>query len=261
MVLPVWADPRSVAGRAAEPVVELWERLVGPRTAQGPVNMAAVDALPEAARRWLGHALPPEATTIGAVLLKMTGRIKVGCWLPFNAVQVLSPDGYVWAARAGRGLSISGFDRYAHGAGEMRWSLAGHVPLLRAAGSDVTRSSAGRLAIEATIWLPTSFTNAAWRTGNNPDTTIATRHIGNTDTMVELSLDCDGRPRTVTMQRWANPHRESFGYYPFGGILENEATFDGITIPTKIRVGYWPDTERWNEGEFFRAEVTEATFL
>jgi hypothetical protein len=244
MILPAWSDPRSVAGRAAEPVVELWERLTTPRTAHDPVTTAGVEALPEAARRWLKHALSPDATTAGAVLINMTGWIKVGCWLPFIAVQVLSPEGYVWAARAGRGLSISGFDRYANGTGEMQWSLAGRIPFLRTASPDVTRSSAGRLAIETTIWLPTSVTGTDWRAGNDPDTAIATKPIGGRATAVELSLDNDGRPRTVTTQRWANPNREPFGYYPFGGIIEDEATFDGITIPTKLRVGYWPGNER-----------------
>jgi hypothetical protein len=46
------------------------------------VNTARVEALPEAARRWLKHALQPDATAAGAVLLKMTGRIKVGCCRP-----------------------------------------------------------------------------------------------------------------------------------------------------------------------------------
>ena len=43
--------------------------------------------------------------------LKMHGEIKVTKWMPFHADQVLSPDGFVWSARAGRfPMRISGFE-------------------------------------------------------------------------------------------------------------------------------------------------------
>jgi hypothetical protein len=67
---------------------------------------------------------------------------------------VLTPgSGFEWTARAGGVLS--GFDRYADGRVEMRWKLFGLLPVMRAAGPDVTRSAAGRAAAE-TIWLPTT---------------------------------------------------------------------------------------------------------
>lgn len=165
-------------------------------------------------------------------------------------------------ARAGwRLLSITGFDRYIDDEGEMRWLLAGRAPLVRASGRDITRSAAGRLAIEATLWMPTSFTSINWRAGDDPDTAVATWHIGTEQPSVELHLDGEGRPRSVSMQRWGNPNGEPFSYYPFGGVLEDESTFGGFTIPTAMRVGWLWGTDRWDEGEFFRARITDAAFL
>lgn len=74
-------------------------------------------------------------------------------------------------------------------------------------------------------------------------------------------MDVDGRPRAVRTQRWGNPNSEPYAYYPFGGILEEETTFGGLTIPTKVRVGWWLGTDRWEAGQFFRARVTDAAFL
>ncbi|MGH2555756.1 MAG: DUF6544 family protein [Actinomycetota bacterium] len=93
MTTPEWTNPKMVAGRAAEPVAELWDRLAADHARKEQVNRAALEALPEAARRWLEHAIAPGTSAAGAVLLQMMGRIKVRRWLPFQAVQVISPEG------------------------------------------------------------------------------------------------------------------------------------------------------------------------
>ncbi len=71
-----------------------------------------------------------------------------------------------------------------------------------------------------------------------------------------------GTPVAVHMDRWGNPNGEPFGRYPFGGVdIEAETAFGGITIPTRFRAGWWwGGTNRWPEGEFFRAVITGATF-
>jgi hypothetical protein len=102
-----------------------------------------------------------------SVQLTMRGHIRLGSsWRPFTAQQVLAPSGFIWAATARvAGLPVTGFDRYSFGTGQMRWRLLGLVPVMTASGPDVTRSAAGRLAGEATCWLPTSFTAASWTAG------------------------------------------------------------------------------------------------
>ena len=62
------------------------------------------------------------------------------------------------------------------------------------------------------------------------------------------------------MQRWGNPEGRTFGFHPFGGLLDSEATFAGLTIPDTVRVGYWPGEQRWTTGEFFRSRITRAAF-
>ena len=159
--LPVWADPVAVAGRAAEPVLGLWDQLIDATPPSAPTP--APPSPPAPARRWLAHAAALDAPPARVVVLRMTGHIKLGRWLPFRAVQVVAPPhGFVWVARAGWGpLSFTGFDRWGNDEGQMRWLLGGRVPLMTAAGPDITRSAAGRAAVEA-VCLPSSFADVQW---------------------------------------------------------------------------------------------------
>nr|WP_292808392.1 DUF6544 family protein [Nostoc sp. JL23] len=45
--------------------------------------------LPEAARRYLEHAIAPETVIASAVRLQMHGEIKLKNWIPFKAEQVI----------------------------------------------------------------------------------------------------------------------------------------------------------------------------
>jgi hypothetical protein len=43
--------------------------------------------------------------------------------------------------------------------------------------------------------------------------------------------------------------------------MEAERTVGGITIPTQLRIGWYPGTDRFDtEGEFFRATVDDVSF-
>ncbi|MCU1461113.1 MAG: hypothetical protein JWO37_1188 [Acidimicrobiales bacterium] len=192
----------------------------------------------------------------------MSGHIKVGRWLPFRAIQlIVPPHGFVWVARAGWGpLSFSGFDSYGHGEGQMRWLLGGRFPLMTATGLDLTRSAADRVALDA-VWLPQSFANVQWEPGPLDRSALAVRAVGDEKTPVELRVGDDGRLTSVRMQRWSAPDKRPWGRYPCGGIVDAEATFDGITIPSRLRVGYWVGTDQWPRGEFFRCAITDAVFL
>ncbi len=207
-------------------------------------------------------AVAPDAPAARVALLKMTGRIKLGRCTPFRAVQVIAPPhGFVWVARAGWGpLSFAGYDRYGNGEGQMQWRLGGRVPVMTASGPDITRSSAGRVAVEA-ILLPPSFADVEWEPHAGEDSATAIRMIGEEETRGELRVGDDGRLTSVRMQRWSAPDKRPWGHYPFGGIVEHEATFNGITIPSRLRIGDWIGTDQWAAGEFFRCEITDAVFL
>jgi hypothetical protein len=107
-------------------------------------------------------------------------------------------------------------------------------------------------------WLTRSVT---WHAGADADTAVAEWCFGGHTLRPEIRVGADGTLRSVTMPRWASPHGEPWGKYACGGILEGEASFGGITMPTRMRAGYFFGTERWGEGEFFRATITDAHFL
>jgi hypothetical protein len=47
----------------------------------------------------------------------------------------------------------------------------------------------------------------------------------------------------------------------FGGLVEEEASFAGYTIPSRLRVGWYFGTDRFEpDGEFFRVTVDEARY-
>ncbi len=218
--------------------------------------------LPQPARRWLSHVVAPGTPLWSSVELTMHGQIRLRGWRPYRAWQVLAPPhGFIWAARTRvAGLPVSGFDRYGPPGGEMRWRLLGMLPIMNGSGRDISRSAGGRLAAEGVSLLPTSFPEAVWTAGPNPDIAVATWRIGDQDEAVHLRIDPDGRLREILIDRWGNPDGEPYGRYPFGVSIQAERTFDGVTIPSAFRAGWWWGTDRQNRGEFFRATITSATF-
>jgi hypothetical protein len=64
----------------------------------------------------------------------------------------------------------------------------------------------------------------------------------------------------VVVNRWGNPGGTPFCRCPFGVSVEEESQFSGVTIPARFRAGWWWGTERQDEGEFFRACITNAQF-
>jgi hypothetical protein len=220
-----------------------------------------VAELPEPARRWLTHAIAPGTPLWGSVILTMRGQIRLGAWRPFTARQVLSPPhGFVWAATARLfGLPVSGFDRYGSGSGQMDWRLAGVLPVMTASGPDVTRSAAGRLAGEMAL-VPTAFRGATWTPGSDGDRAVVTWRIDDQEESAEVQVGADGRLVGVVMQRWGNPNGAPFGRYPFGVSMEAEESWSGVTIGSVLRAGWWWGTDRAEEGEFFRAQITGADF-
>ena len=89
---------------------------------------------------------------------------------------------------------------------------------------------------------------------------VVTWRIDEQDESAELHIGPDGQLLGVLMQRWGNPNGAPFGRYPFGVAVEAEQTFTGVTIGSVLRAGWWWGTDRQPEGEFFRAQITRATF-
>jgi hypothetical protein len=251
----------SPVPRAARGVRREWDRLTSVGRPPETFDVSMVAGLPEPARRWLTHALAPGTPLWPSVVLTMRGEIRLGAWRPFRATQVLSPPhGFIWAATARvAGLPVVGYDRYSSGSGEMNWRLGGLFPVMTAGGPDVTRSAAGRLAGETAL-APTTFRAATWGPGSDANRTVAGWRIDRQVESAEFHVGDGGRLLGVAMQRWGDPGGGPFGRYPFGVAVEAEETFAGVTIGSVLRAGWWWGTDRQQEGEFFRAEITGATF-
>jgi hypothetical protein len=242
------------------PLDELWNAAppaedMG-RAAQGPGR-------PAAARRYLEHAIAAGIPLASAVRLRMHGEIKLRRWRPFGAEQVIRwGRGMIWSATVRlHGLPILGSDRLIDGTGALRWKLFGVIPVMTAAGPDITRSAAGRVATES-VWLPSALCGhgVSW-TAPDPSHARASFAVQGEPVQLELTVDGRGRLETVRLQRWGNPGGAAFHYADFGAAVEQEGTFGGYTIPTRLRVGWYVESDRFEpDGEFFRVTVDDATY-
>jgi hypothetical protein len=218
-------------------------------------------ALPPAARLYLSHSIAEGTRLVSAVHLQMTGEIKLERWLPFTASQVVRIErGFVWTAKVKKGLAfISGFDQLLDGVGESQWKLLGLFKVMSASGPDISRSTQGRMAIER-IMLPSSLArpDVAWSDLDGSATAVS--RLGDFDTTLKLDLSGSGKLEAASLLRWGNPDGGPFKLSPFGGFTDEEMTFGGYTIPTRLRIGWHFGTDRFSEGEFFRCKITSAEF-
>lgn len=225
---------------------------------------ASIEQLPAAARSYLLHAIAPGAPLASAARLHMHGTMRLrGAWIEFTATQVLRWDrGFVWRASTRMfGLPISGFDRLVDGEAEMRWKLLGVVPVVTASGPEIARSAAGRLHGEA-MWLPTVLLgpDVRWEPRDASHAGLVI-HAHGEDSRLELTLDERGAPRSCKLPRWGDLGTGEFRYEDFGVIVEQERCFGGLTIPSRLRVGWYFDTPRFaEEGEFFRCEIDDIEY-
>src|SRR5687768_12048128 len=188
-----------------------------------------------------------------AVRLRMHGEIKLKDWCPFTAEQVIRHDGQMlWSASTKMyGLPVHGYDRLVEGEGAMLWKLLGLIPIINASGQDITRSAVGRVAAEF-LWLLTVFC-APTLTWNAPHSSDIHVRLPLQKETVELDLTTNsaGRPQTIHLQRWGNPDNTGFRYADFGGVLEEENSFGGYTIPTRLRIGWgFREGKFVSDGEF-----------
>jgi len=222
-----------------------------------------VSGLPKGAQRYLGHAIAAGTKLAAAAHLRMHGEIKLRGWLPFTAEEVIQQDrGFIWAASVRwHGFHIRGSDNLLDGDGAMRWRLAGIIPVMTASGPNITRSAIGRFQGES-VWLPSMLcrTDVLWTAQDalHPHCHFMVR--GEVAEM-DMVLDGLGRITTLTLPRWGNPDGSGYRNVDFGIIAEEERTFDGYTIPARVRAGWYIGTGRFeSEGEFFRATIDEAEY-
>jgi uncharacterized protein DUF6920 len=221
------------------------------------------DDRPAVARRFLDHAIGPHASPATSARIRMHGEIKLKTWRPFGADETLAWDReMIWRARTSmNGIPISGHDRVAAGTGEMRWKILGLFPVIRTSGNDIARSGAGRVAGEA-IWIPSVLASrdVAW-TGVNDRHARASLTVFGERVDLAMTIGTDGRLEQIVYPRWGNPEGGLFHYADFGGVIEAEGSYQGFTIPTRMRMGWYFGTDRFErEGEFIRITIDGARY-
>jgi len=244
----------------------LWETLrVSPGTAIFDTNSIA--NLPEPAKRYFRHAIAPGTRLARSVVVEMQGRIglKPGAEkLPFHAVQILAmPTGFFWRATVGEGiLKMTGSDRYVAGEGAMLWFIGYGIPIVRASGADVTRSAAGRMALEAPLLLPSALLPESGARWEAIDAFSAKVHlqVGSEQLALVLTVALDGRLERIEMQRWDTEGQDGKPGYVLwvGDQLTEERKFGGYTIPVRMRATRRAETPLADP--FFEAEIKSAQY-
>jgi hypothetical protein len=229
--------------------------------AKATFALAQIAHLPEPVRRYFTHAIAPGTVLAQGVAFETQGRIKFGQdeWWPYTAQQLLVPAcGFIWAATARKSWwRISGSDSYHAGQGWMRWSMLGWFPVLRTGGAEVTRSAAGRLALES-ILVPSSLLDPAvqWEV-NSPNTITALLDVQGQTCALGLVLTETGAVAKVRGLRWGPTSSGKYDSLVFGIDVERESSSDGFTIPGVFKAG-WELDGGPNQNLFFEAELLKA---
>lgn len=233
-------------------------------TSTEPTRRFASDMLTgvdEPVRRYFSHAISDGAALPEGVRMAMSGRIKVGLWLPFTAEQTVDGRSFTWRARVGRGrlTPLRVTDRYADAAGGTEGRLLGRVTVFHAHGGDTARSAATRAAIESVVFAPPSVLpnrGVDWR-AESENVIVARFDLPPERPEVRARIDEHGAIRTVSAPRWGNAGEKTFRYIPFGGKVHAERRFGDLLLPSTLSVGWWFDTPRY--APFFHADITAVT--
>lgn len=233
--------------------------------AVGVFSPDRVADLPEPARRYLRHAIPPGTPLARIVRLEMDGSMLPrpgGPRVALTADEVLAPHvGFTWTARARMfGLPVRVHDHYFENEGSVRVTVFGVIPLARETGADVTRSSRGRLVAES-VWCPTALigSDVPWE-ALDADRARFTLTVDGDSIPVTVRIGHDGALREVTLERWGTVDVPSARPIPYGFEVLDAATFEGVTIPVRLRGGWWYGTDRFDPGAAAEFVIRAASF-
>jgi len=233
--------------------------------APGNFSPARCADLPAPARRYLRHAIAPGTPLARIVRLEMDGSMRPrpgGPRVALTADEVLAPHvGFTWTARARMfGLPVRVRDHYFENEGGVSVAIIGVIPVARETGADVTRSSRGRLVAEA-VWCPTALVgpDVRWE-GVDADRIRFTLTVDGDAIPVTLRVGHDGALRDVTLERWGKIDVPTARPIPYGFEVLDDATFEGVTIPARLRGGWWYGTDRFDQEEAAEFVIHAASF-
>jgi Family of unknown function (DUF6544) len=221
--------------------------------------MTSGDSLPEPVRRYLAHAVPGAQAGAPGVRLTMSGRIKVGFWLPFSATQRCDGKSFLWRASVGVGplrpLVVT--DRYEDGEGSTSGALFARWTLFEQTDANVLRSAAARAALEA-VFAPRALLPGrgyVW-SAEGDDHIVASTENPPERVELHVRIDRDGRLLNICAQRWGEVTRGTFAYIPFGADVHEEGRFGDLVIPSRVSAGWNYGTNKYRP--FFKATISAA---
>lgn len=191
-------------------------------------ELGRIEGLDEPVQRAFRRALSRGTVLRDRVRLTMAGRIKIGPWLAFTAVQDFSGHAFAWRARAGIGpfKPVQVVDRYADGAGSTNGRLLGRFSFMHADDANTARSAAGRAAVESIWMLPSTLLpdlGVSWH-AEADDIIVATFDVSPERPAVTMRIGKDGGVRSVSVMRWGDRRSDKrFGYIPFGAEITRTA--------------------------------------
>jgi hypothetical protein len=226
---------------------------------------SAIAALPEAAQRYFRYTIAPGTPLVSVVEIDMEGQLGLGTkdepvYREMAAEQILvPPKGLVWKVRAG---PISGSDVATPDTSWTRFWLLNLIPVVRVSDNpDHHRSAFGRVVAEGAFWVPSSLLpsdHVVW-TAVDMTTARATVSYGKFSQSIDLTIEADGRPSRVIIQRWSNENPSRvFREQPFGGYLSDFREVKGYRLPMRVEGGNLIGTEDYFP--FFKANVREIRF-
>lgn len=242
-------------------IEDLWESTP---TSNRPFDPELLSNLPHLARCYLEQAIAPGTLLASAVRLWMHGEIKLGQkWHSFKGEEVIDWNrGMIWRATTWmNGLPVLGCDRVVDGVGEAKWKMLGLFPVMQASGADITRSCVGRVQAES-VWLPSVLCNPdiIWTELSASQVQAIFTALGE-PAKITLTVSNQGVLEQIKVDRWGSLEGEAFHYGDFGGIAEDSGTFDGYTIPTRLRIGWLFGSEQFeSDGEFFHCTIDKAIY-
>lgn len=254
-------DPDG-APHSARQVAGAWARLVSPTTEVRTLRREMLNGLPQPVERWLNHVLTPGSPLLTSVVLTMSGRIKIGQWREFQATQAIAAcGGYIWAATAQFGpLPVRGFDRYCDHTGEMRWRLAGFIPVMSVEGDDVTRSAAGRLASELILTPAAALSPHVRWTSVDEQTAVARVDVDGLVHDVTVVVSDHGSLESAQLLRWGDPEGHGCGQHLFTALCTGEKRFGDVVMPAHIEAGWGDVMKDGVEGSFIEFDLDGADF-
>ena len=244
----------------------IWNELLFAAGAAGPeFKLGVIEGLPEPAQRFFRYAIAEGTPLVSVVEIEMNGQLGLGTkndpnYRDMTARQILAPPrGLVWKMSAG---AVGGSDAATPSTSWTRFWLLKLIPIARVSGSsDHHRSAFGRIVAEGAFWVPSSLlpsNDVSWESVD-ANTARAIVSFGRYSQAVDLTVEEDGQPSRVIIQRWSNENADRvFREQPFGGYLSDFREFAGYRLPMRVEGGNLIGTDDYFP--FYKAQVRTIRF-